>query len=44
MYVSRGIGTVGLPIRINCPPELTILRLTRGAPMAARLDSILTIS
>jgi uncharacterized protein len=23
MYVSRGIGTAGLPIRINCPPELT---------------------
>ncbi len=23
MYVSRGIGTVGVPIRINCPPELT---------------------
>ncbi|MCX6160422.1 MAG: hypothetical protein NTV87_03670 [Ignavibacteriae bacterium] len=23
MYVSRGIGTVGLPIRLNCPPEIT---------------------
>jgi predicted MPP superfamily phosphohydrolase len=23
MYVSRGIGTVGVPLRINCPPELT---------------------
>jgi predicted MPP superfamily phosphohydrolase len=23
MYVSRGIGTVGLPIRFNCPPEIT---------------------
>jgi hypothetical protein len=23
MYVSRGIGTAGIPIRINCPPELT---------------------
>ena len=23
MYVSRGIGTVGVPMRINCPPELT---------------------
>lgn len=27
MYVSRGIGTVGLPIRLNCPPEITILTL-----------------
>ncbi|HET7152461.1 MAG TPA: hypothetical protein VFJ29_01750, partial [Candidatus Kapabacteria bacterium] len=23
MYVSRGIGTVGVPIRVNCPPEVT---------------------
>lgn len=27
MYVSRGIGTVGLPIRINCPPEITQITL-----------------
>lgn len=27
MYVSRGIGTVGIPVRINCPPEITRLRL-----------------
>jgi predicted MPP superfamily phosphohydrolase len=44
MYVSRGVGTVGLPIRINCPPELTVLRLTRGVPMAAYRDRVLTIS
>lgn len=23
MYVSRGVGTVGIPMRLNCPPELT---------------------
>lgn len=23
MYVSRGLGTVGLPLRLNCPPEIT---------------------
>lgn len=23
MYVSRGIGTVGVPVRFNCPPEIT---------------------
>jgi predicted MPP superfamily phosphohydrolase len=28
LYVTRGIGTVGLPVRINCPPEITILTLT----------------
>jgi hypothetical protein len=27
LYVTRGIGTVGLPIRINCPPEVTVLTL-----------------
>jgi Predicted phosphohydrolases len=29
MYVSRGIGTVGLPIRLNCPPEITKLTLRK---------------
>jgi predicted MPP superfamily phosphohydrolase len=29
MYVSRGIGTVGLPMRLNCPPELTRITLRR---------------
>ena len=33
MYVSRGIGTVGLPIRLNCPPEITKIVL-RSAPAA----------
>jgi predicted MPP superfamily phosphohydrolase len=28
LYVSRGIGTIGLPIRIGAPPEITLLRLT----------------
>jgi predicted MPP superfamily phosphohydrolase len=27
IFVSRGIGTVYLPIRINCPPEVAILTL-----------------
>jgi uncharacterized protein len=27
MYISRGIGTVALPIRINCPPEITKITL-----------------
>jgi predicted MPP superfamily phosphohydrolase len=31
MYVSRGIGTVGIPVRINCPPEITKFTLIRGA-------------
>lgn len=27
LYVSRGLGTVGLPIRINCPPEIVKITL-----------------
>lgn len=27
LYVNRGIGTVGLPLRINCPPEITKITL-----------------
>jgi len=29
LYVNRGIGTVGPPIRINCPPEITRIVLRR---------------
>jgi hypothetical protein len=28
MFVSRGVGTVYVPIRINCPPEVAIITLT----------------
>jgi uncharacterized protein len=31
LYTNRGIGTVGLPIRMNCPPEITLLTMRRGA-------------
>jgi hypothetical protein len=27
MYVNRGIGTVSLPFRLNCPPEIFMLTL-----------------
>ena len=30
MFVSRGIGTVYLPIRINCPPEVAIVTFRRA--------------
>ena len=26
-FVSRGVGTVYVPIRVNCPPEVAILRI-----------------
>lgn len=28
VYVSRGVGVIGLPIRFNCPPEITVITLT----------------
>jgi predicted MPP superfamily phosphohydrolase len=30
LYVNRGIGTIGVPIRIGAPPEITIYELTLG--------------
>jgi len=30
LYVNRGIGAVGLPIRLNCPPEITLFTLQRA--------------
>ena len=29
IFVSRGVGTVYVPVRINCPPEVAVLMLTR---------------
>jgi predicted MPP superfamily phosphohydrolase len=28
LYVNRGIGTVGVPMRLNCPPEITEITLS----------------
>lgn len=30
LYVNRGIGTIGVPIRIGAPPEITVYQLARG--------------
>jgi predicted MPP superfamily phosphohydrolase len=27
LYVNRGVGTVGVPFRLNCPPEITVATL-----------------
>ena len=32
LYVNRGIGTVHLPVRFRCPPEITVLTLQPGQP------------
>jgi len=30
LYVNRGIGTIGVPMRIGAPPEITVYELVRG--------------
>lgn len=30
LYTTRGIGLVGVPVRFNCPPEVTEITLRRG--------------
>ncbi|MBI2300266.1 MAG: metallophosphoesterase [Armatimonadetes bacterium] len=30
MYISRGVGMVFPPVRLHCPPEMTIFRLVRA--------------
>jgi predicted MPP superfamily phosphohydrolase len=30
MFVSRGLGTVYVPVRVNCPPEVCLLTLQRA--------------
>ncbi len=32
IFVSRGVGTVYIPIRVNCPPEVAVLTLEPVAP------------
>jgi len=31
MFVSRGVGTVYVPVRVNCPPEVAVLTLQADA-------------
>ncbi|MEW6045534.1 MAG: metallophosphoesterase [Bacillota bacterium] len=33
LYVNRGVGTIGVPLRLRCPPELAIIDLSAwGSP------------
>jgi predicted MPP superfamily phosphohydrolase len=29
LFVSRGVGTVYVPVRVNCPPDVAVLTLRR---------------
>jgi predicted MPP superfamily phosphohydrolase len=31
LYTNAGLGTIGVPMRLNCPPEITLLTLRPGA-------------
>ena len=31
IFVSRGIGTIGMPARLGAPPEVALLRLCRSS-------------
>jgi hypothetical protein len=31
LYTNSGLGTVGVPVRWNCPPEITLLTLRRAS-------------
>jgi predicted MPP superfamily phosphohydrolase len=34
LFVSRGVGTVYMPVRINCPPDVSVLTLRPTEPEA----------
>lgn len=31
LYTNPGLGTVGVPVRLNCPPEITLITMRRSA-------------
>jgi uncharacterized protein len=31
LYTNAGLGTVGVPVRLNCPPEITLITLNHAA-------------
>ena len=37
LYVSRGLGVVGLPMRIQAPPELVVIELRREPDQGSKL-------
>jgi len=41
LYVSRGIGVVGVPIRVFVPPEIALIELRRSPPMPPRSPAAL---
>jgi len=40
VYINRGIGLISPPIRFNCRPEVTLLRLRRSADVPGAQDDV----
>src|SRR5208337_2149913 len=38
LYVNRGLGTLGFPVRIGVPPEITLLTLRRASRIEGRVS------
>jgi predicted MPP superfamily phosphohydrolase len=38
MWVTRGVGCVGVPVRINCPPEIALITLRAPAEAVATAE------
>jgi predicted MPP superfamily phosphohydrolase len=34
LYVNRGLGTIGVPFRFDCPPEISVITIRRADPVA----------
>jgi uncharacterized protein len=30
LYVNRGLGTIGMPVRLGAPPEITLVTLRKA--------------
>jgi predicted MPP superfamily phosphohydrolase len=40
LYVNRGLGTTGPPVRIGAPPEIALITLVPGQPVEERLKHL----
>jgi predicted MPP superfamily phosphohydrolase len=43
IFVSRGVGTVYVPVRVNCPPEVAVLTLQHAGSVTDSLQQSATV-
>ena len=41
LHINSGVGTVGLPLRFNCPPEITVITLRSATARGMKLPAAL---